>query len=240
MPTRYLLCVFSLLILACSPLKQYDADNIEDQWEDEIARFELADRSGEVPDSAILFYGSSSIRLWETIESDLAPFPVIQRGFGGAALHDAAYYAERVLTPHDYAALVLFVGNDILGNVGDKSPDEMAELFKHIIKTSKEHRPKAPIFYVELTHVPARENLVDKIDAANERMRAVSDNYRRVYFIPTRDLYLDADDKVRTDLFASDRVHQNEKGYARWAERIKSVLLEKMPARRTRADRGVR
>jgi lysophospholipase L1-like esterase len=218
--------------LACTPLQQYNTENIVERYEDEIVRFEIADRTDTLPDNAVLFYGSASINLWESIEDDMAPYPVIQRGYRGAALHDAAYYAERVLTPHDYAALVLYIGNDILGNAGDKSPDEMAALFQEIIKVSKKHRPKAPIFFVEITHVPARADLVDQIDAANRRMQAVCKKPRRVYFIPTRDLYLDADNEVKSYLFRADRIHQNDEGYALWTERIKSVLRERLPTAR--------
>ena len=226
---RFLLFWLSLIFLACSPLKQYDTANIEERYAGEVAKFAIEDRNEELPDNAVLFYGSASIDLWESIEDDMAPYPVIKRGVRGFALHDAAYYAERLLTPHDYAALVIYVGNDILGNVGDKSPDEMAELLKHIIEVSKDHRPRAPIFFVEITHVPARAELVEKIDAANRRMQAVCKSLRRVHFIPTRDLYLNADDEVKSYLFRADRIHQNEEGYALWTDRIKSILREQLP-----------
>jgi hypothetical protein len=53
------------------------------KWESEIAAFERADRTAPPPKGAILFIGSSSIRLWKTLASDFPDKQVINRGFGG-------------------------------------------------------------------------------------------------------------------------------------------------------------
>ena len=47
----------------------------------EIQAFEQQDAEVAYPDNALLFIGSSSIRLWKTLEQDMAPYPVIQRGY---------------------------------------------------------------------------------------------------------------------------------------------------------------
>jgi hypothetical protein len=85
-------------------------------WEQDIRQFEILDRNEADPDGAILFAGSSSIRMWSTIRGDMSPYPVIQRGFGGSKLSDVAWYAERLVYPHRFKALVLFVANDITGS----------------------------------------------------------------------------------------------------------------------------
>ena len=56
----------------------------------------------------------------------MAPYPVIQRGYGGARLSDFAVYADRIISPHPCRAIVLFVANDITGSKSDKSPREVA------------------------------------------------------------------------------------------------------------------
>ena len=210
--------------LACSPLRKYDSSAIVAQWEDDIQAFERLDRAATYPDSAILFAGSSSIRLWDAIAEDMAPYPVIQRGYGGAALHDFAYYTPRILYPHHYRALVLFVGNDIWGNEDDKSPEEMVNLFRYIVKKSQRHQPSAPVFIVEVTHVPKREHLVETIQQANDAIRLASEQWENVHFIPTHDLYLTTDQKIDKSLFRDDDIHQNEIGYAQWTERLKEYI----------------
>lgn len=47
---------------------------------DEIAAFEAADRERPPPERPIVFVGSSSIRLWDTLAEDVAPLPVLNRG----------------------------------------------------------------------------------------------------------------------------------------------------------------
>ncbi len=47
-----------------------------------IARFEAE----PVPKGALLFLGSSSIRLWSSLAADFEPWPVVNRGFGGAVV----------------------------------------------------------------------------------------------------------------------------------------------------------
>src|SRR5262245_4109330 len=53
------------------------------QWESAIRAFEEADRRSPPPADAILFIGSSSIRLWD-LKDSFPDLPAINRGFGGS------------------------------------------------------------------------------------------------------------------------------------------------------------
>ncbi|MEM9837237.1 MAG: GDSL-type esterase/lipase family protein [Bacteroidota bacterium] len=224
---RHIPFVLLVFVLTSSAFPSYNTTDIRNRWEDEIAVFDQLNKQPQ-PQNAILFYGSSSIRMWDDIEEDMSPYPVIRRGYGGAALHDAAHYARRVLTPLDYRALVIFVANDIWGTANDKSPAEMERLMDKIVQTSRRHRPGAPVFIIEVTHIPARAHLIEAWDAANAHLKAYANALDGVHFIPTRDLYLCAGDRVRAELFQADGIHQNESGYAIWKDRIKSKIDEVM------------
>ena len=50
-------------------------------WASDIETF--AERGVGEPES-LLFVGSSSIRFWGELAQDMAPIPVIKRGFGGS------------------------------------------------------------------------------------------------------------------------------------------------------------
>jgi hypothetical protein len=54
-----------------------------DRSEAEIRRFEESDRTTPPPAGGIVFVGSSSIRMWRSLESDFPGLPVLNRGFGG-------------------------------------------------------------------------------------------------------------------------------------------------------------
>ena len=86
-------------------------------WESTIRKFEAHDRVQPPAPDAIVFTGSSSITFWSTLEQDMAPLPVINRGFGGSHMRDVVTYAPRIVVAYRPRAVVLFAGtNDIAGS----------------------------------------------------------------------------------------------------------------------------
>ena len=84
------------------------------KWEKEIAAFEQLDRTNPPPKGALLFIGSSTIRLWKTLAQDFPEHRVINRGFGGSEIVDAAHFAERIIFPYEPRMIFLRAGgNDI-------------------------------------------------------------------------------------------------------------------------------
>jgi glycerophosphoryl diester phosphodiesterase len=91
---RFLILLLSFSVLSCFPVRKYQTLPAVQAWETDIQKFEQLDKSVTYSEDAILFAGSSSIRLWSTLEKDMAPYPVIQRGYGGAKLSDFAFLNE--------------------------------------------------------------------------------------------------------------------------------------------------
>jgi hypothetical protein len=52
-------------------------------WEESVSALEAKTGNLYAPGQAVIFVGSSSIRLLRTLEEDLAPIPVVRHGFGG-------------------------------------------------------------------------------------------------------------------------------------------------------------
>lgn len=195
-------------------------------WEEKILLLEERDRSEQDPEEPILFVGSSSIRRWDTIAEDMTPWPVIQRGFGGARTSDVAVYAERLLHPHEYRALVLFVANDVRGAENDHTPFEVEALFRHIRKVSRLHRPDAPVFLIEVTPTRSRWPHWSRIRQVNARLRELALTSADTWFIATAEHYLDRDKEPRDELFVEDRLHLNRVGYELWGTLIRQRLAE--------------
>jgi hypothetical protein len=80
-------------------------------WEGEIAAFERRDVSNPPPENAVLFVGGRDVRLWERLAEDMAPIPVIQRGFGGAQIKHIDYYRARIIHPYKPRAVVVMAGD---------------------------------------------------------------------------------------------------------------------------------
>src|SRR5687768_12154853 len=68
-------------------------------FRDEILRFAEMDRETPPPACPVLFVGSSSIRLWSALKEDMAPLPVLNRGFGGSTIAQSAMYFHRIVAP---------------------------------------------------------------------------------------------------------------------------------------------
>ncbi len=194
-----------------------------------MQKFDSLNAQHTYPDSAILFAGSSSIRLWDDIDKDMAPYAVIQRGYGGASYTDLAYYIERIVYPHQFDALVIFAGNDIWGKETDRSPKEISRLLTYIVRKVEKKYGKVPVFVIEVTHVPARAHLIAAIDAENKALQAVCDQFVQVYWIPTRQIYLTPTGEINTALFREDSVHQNQEGYRQWTQAIKQKIKAMLP-----------
>jgi len=195
-----------------------------DPWEAEMQAFEELDRTETYPPESILFTGSSSIRLWNTLEVDMAPYSVIQRGFGGSKITDVNRLADRYIAHHTFRAVVLFVANDISGSEEDKTPEEVRDHFDEFIDIIRSYNADAPIFLMAITPTGSRWQVWDQTRAANHYFAALADAHDGVVFIPTEDLFLGGDGLPMDHLFVSDRLHLSPEGYAKWTLRVRSYL----------------
>jgi hypothetical protein len=221
---KYIFPVSFLILVACSPLKPYlDTPEVK-AWETDISKFELLDQSESYPDDAILFAGSSSIRLWSTLAADMAPYSVIQRGYGGAKLSDFAVYADRFFSPHKCSALVMFIGNDITGSNDDKSPEEVKKLFLNVLNTFRKSHPDTPFFWIAVTPASSRWNAWPEISKANDLIRKACEKHHNTYFIKTDYAFLTEAGTPDDNLFIADKLHLNTKGYQIWTKIIKDEL----------------
>lgn len=195
-------------------------------WESDIRALEARDLVEIDPFNAILFVGSSSIRLWDDIAKDMAPYPVIQRAYGGAKYSDLSYYINRLVDPHQFRALVVFAGNDITGDPRDHSPEETLKLVTELEKKVHQRFPTRPIFFIGITPTPKRWNAWPQQQRFNQLLAEFCDKTRLVYYIDPSSVYLNDDCEPRADLFADDQLHQNKKGYAVWSKMIREELDE--------------
>ncbi len=211
-------------VLVCSPAEICGQLHGVASWENDIRQFEHLDSTECYPDDAILFVGSSSIRLWSTIARDMAPYPVIQRGYGGAKLSDLVMYTERIVYPHNFRAVVLFVANDITGDEEDKSPEEVAGLFRTVIGIIRNKYPQVPVFWIAITPTALRWYVWPRIAEVNKLIELSCTTFENLHFIRTDYAFLNSLQQPREELFLPDMLHLNTAGYEVWTEIIKNEL----------------
>ena len=195
-------------------------------WEADIASFEQDDSTDPPADDAVLFVGSSSIRLWHTLAEDMAPLVTIRRGFGGARMHDVVHYSDRLITHYAPAKVVIFVGsNDI--NVSDE-PMRAVPIIRDglqvLIERILGQRADTDIFYIAITPTPYAWEKRDAVHAANAAAAAVCARHHRCNYIATADLFLDEQGQPRKRLYQFDGLHLSADGYQLWTQRIKPLL----------------
>lgn len=215
-----------LTLISCSPAKKYLETS--KHWEKEISELVKQDETKTYPDNSILFIGSSSIRLWRNIDKDMAPYPVIQRGFGGANLRDLLVYENRLVNPHTFRAICVFIANDIHGGEADRTPEEVFTLYKQLIKSIRKEHKKEPIFWIQITPTESRWHVWDKTQKANELIKSYTEKHKNLYYIQTAESYIGSDGKPIKEYFLEDKLHLTQKGYDVWAEIIKRNLNQNL------------
>jgi len=198
-------------------------------WERQIRAFEKRERKRPEPKGAVVFAGSSTIRLWGNLVKDMAPLPSIQRGFGGAKVNDVIHYMDRLITAHDPAMVVLYIGsNDLLDFGGNrpKSLEEMQTLYDRLLRGLHDRLPDARIVILATFPSPLNARRAAGIEAVNEHVRELVENMPWLAFIDGNPGLRTQSGSPDRSLFLFDRVHLNKKGYARWAQILRPQLLE--------------
>jgi hypothetical protein len=221
---RYFLLLISLGIISCSHVKNNQTTSEIKAWEPDIQKFEQLDKTETYSGEAVLFAGSSSIRLWATLATDMAPYPVIQRGYGGAKLTDFVVYASRIFDPHQCRAIVIFIANDITGSQEDRTPEEVARLSRKVIEIIRVRHPDTPVFWIATTPTPSRWKVWPAISKANDLIKEVCEAQKNTYFISTAYAFLNKKGRPADEFFRDDSLHLNDKGYAVWTGIIKNEL----------------
>lgn len=226
---KLIFLLIPLVVLSCSPVNKYRSLPEVSSWDNDIRAFEDLDNTRSYPDNAILFTGSSSIRLWSTLDKDMAPYPVIQRGFGGSKLSDFVVYADRIVSPHICSAIVIFIANDITGGTDDKSPEEVASLFKASLKVIRKSHPVTPVFWISVTPTPSRWKAWPQIKEASELIKRSCEKQKNTYFINTDFAFLNQQGLPIKEYFRPDMLHLNEEGYKVWNDIIKNEMKKVVP-----------
>jgi lysophospholipase L1-like esterase len=223
-----LVAVLSVVAAAALGIRREIVKLIDDDpavWLPVIEAFEAGDRENPPPKQAVVFTGSSSIRFWRDLEQQMAPIPVIRRGYGGARMSDVVHYVDRMVIAYDPSAVVLFAGsNDLAGRSSDGTPEELLAGYVRFVEAVHASLPETPIYYLSITPTRMHWKRWPLVRETNELIEAHTFTDERLHFVDTTDLFLADDGKPDPKLFRFDRLHPNRRGYEAWASVIKPVL----------------
>lgn len=191
-------------------------------WEADMKRFIEIDRTQTPPENAVLFVGSSSIRLWVSLREDFPQFKVINRGFGGSQFEDVNHFAPQIIAPYKPKKIVVYVGeNDIDAK---QTAENVLRDFKDFIDFRDKNLPNTPIVFISLKPSIARWHMWAEMSKANELIKAEAKKHKRVEFADLASKMLGADGKPLPDIYVADNLHMNAKGYRIWKENLLAFL----------------
>ncbi|NDK38203.1 hypothetical protein DT603_05030 [Pseudoxanthomonas gei] len=227
-------CLLAFLLASCTSLArppgvhphalpQVPGQVSSAAWEEDMQRFAAEDAAMPPPAHAIVFIGSSSIRLWDTLAADFPGVAVINRGFGGSELRDSTWYADRIVIPYAPRQVLLYAGdNDLFSG---RAPMQLQQDFRAFVQRLRRDLPGVGIAYISNKPSPSRVHLLAPQREANALIREEATRLQ-VAYIDVFTPMLDAEGKPREDLFIADRLHMNRTGYDLWRRTIAPYLAK--------------
>ncbi len=162
----------------------------------------------------VVFYGSSSFRLWESLHNDMKPLNVINLGFGGSSFSWCIYYFDRLFTKIKPKHIVIYVGDNDLAN--GIPPEKVVKKFQMLANLIRTAFPNVPMDFITIKPSPIRTYLLPEIKLTNNLIRKELMGIKKASLINVFDSMLNENGVARPELYLEDELHMNEKGYKIW------------------------
>ncbi len=192
----------------------------------EIAQFEAMDKKNPPARGQILFTGSSSFTKWTDVQDYFPGTKILNRAFGGSSLPDMIRYVDKAIVPYRPKQIVIYCGeNDFAGDA--KLPAyKVEQRFETLFKLIRAELPTVPIVYVSMKPSPSRWYMRAKFVAGNRWIEEFCQHQPNCKFVSVWDQMLDENGRPKAEIFLSDRLHMNAKGYHIWQPIIAPYLLK--------------
>ena len=222
---------FHALALAFALTSPLAAADPAEKWAGDLRRMEEADRRTPPPQDAVVFAGSSSIRLWN-LKTSFPDLTLVNRGFGGSTIPDNTALADRLIVPLRPRAIVFYAGDNDL-TARDATAARTADDFKTFVDKVHAALPGTPILFLSIKHSIARKHLRPLQAEANRLIAAFcASRPEQLHYVDLDASLLGKDGAPDQACFAKDGLHLNEAGYARWAPIVRKALDAALARRR--------
>ena len=194
-------------------------------WAGDIAGFERRDVSNPPPRGAVLFLGDDDVRQWAGLARDMAPIPVIARGFGGAQISHITYYIPRIVVPYRPRAIVLMAGSSDMSGAHERRPEDvLADIEAFVVALRKAH-VTAPIYFVSILPEPMRQSRWLGRKRANALVTAYAAKDQSLHFIDVAPALTTGADVANDKMFDWFGLDLNTQGRAVVGAAIKAQLV---------------
>ena len=185
-------------------------------YEAEVKALEVSSRPRPGAPPPVVFYGSSSIRLWTTLAEGFPELPVVNLGFGGSTLTACSWFFSRLVPPQKPKSLILYAGDNDLGD--GRTPEGVLTSYRDLAKQVRPLLGEIPFTYLSIKSSPARFALTEKIKQTNEMIRREHTAVPGWTFLDVFSAMLGADGLPNRELYAPDGLHLGRAGYLVWTQ----------------------
>ena len=196
----------------------------DDTFIDEINEFKRLDNENFPEKGKILFTGSSSIRFWDSLEEDMEPLKVLNRGFGGAQISHVIYHFEEIIKPYNPKAIVFFCGTNDLTAL--KTPEETVHDFKKFYSLIRNQFGNIKVYMIGIKPSVDRFYLDEEEKIFNNSIKLLASEDAYLEYIDVWDSMLNEDGSRMPELYIEDGLHMNKKGYEVWTKLVRKSLLK--------------
>jgi len=169
----------------------------------------------------IVFYGSSTIRLWKGMKNDFNGLNVINLGFGGALIKDLSKNFSRLFRKIKPSVIVLYLGgNDLtLGYSAEKIVKKIRKFLELVFK----NYPNIKIINMSIKPSFERINDIKKIEKINSLMTAESSRNKSLIQLNFYEKIINKG-VINQSLYLRDGLHFNDLGYKILVNEVKLAL----------------
>ncbi len=192
----------------------------------EIKAFRRADSTSMPPQNAILLIGSSSFTNWKDVAKYFPEHTIINRGFGGSSLPHMTMYAEDIIFKYNPKQIIIYCGENDLTGGPSITADTIFNRVKKLHQLIRSRYKKVPIAYISMKPSPSREKYLETMQKGNAIIKSFMEHEKRSSYIDVYSSMLDANGKILTHIFLSDKLHMNAEGYKIWQGVIAPYLVK--------------
>ncbi len=192
------------------------------RFQKEIDQFKADTTNYAAIRDLILFTGSSTVRIWTSLDEDFQGRKVLNRGFGGSIMSELLYYADTLILPYKPSIIFIYEGDNDLG-MGEE-PDSILVSARKLVNRIREKLPHSVICFFSAKPSIARWNLKARFLDFNLKLKTLASGMQDVYYLDMWNPMLEADGTPKKDIFQEDGLHMNRKGYDLWRDAVTGFL----------------
>lgn len=215
--------LFAMMAYACVAVAQAQTQTVTGPERFRAEVTEILSRPVPFKEDVVLFTGSSSIRIWNDIHAYFPGYKIVNRGFGGSQTSDLLYYVEPLILTLKPSKIFIYEGDNDLAS-GKTSKQILATTDSVLQRIREKISTAVPVYFISPKPSVARWKLKDAYLEHTSNLKQWVTTKENVFFVDGWTSLVDKNGQVLTNIFVSDNLHLNKKGYDLWATGIKKFL----------------